>query len=85
VLKGGGVVIGLHGLGNIECAFVPILYIEGQLVDDLFQFFLCLKLCFQVAFLVYSELGVFMRRVEVLLSTILGGGGLSCRVVLLRF
>ena len=77
VLTGGWVVIGFHGLSNIESAFVPILYIEGQLVDNLFQLFLCLELCLQVTFLVYSELGILMRHMEILVSTFLGGGGLS--------
>jgi hypothetical protein len=85
VLSGGWVVIRFHGLGNIESAFVPILYIEGQLIDDLFQFFLCLKLSFKVAFLVYSELGILIRHVEVLVSSLPGGGGLRLRVKLLGF
>ena len=74
---GGWVVIRFHGLGNIESAFVPILYIEGQLVNDLFQLLLCLMLCLQVAFLINCEFGIFMWSVEVLESTFLGGGSLS--------
>jgi len=69
VVTGGWIVIGLHGLGNIESALVPILYIEGKLVYDIFQLFLSLKLYLQVAFLVYGKLGILMRQVEVLMTT----------------